>query len=283
MTSGRARPLEEVIPLSSSSSPVIRPLLPSLGVAFLVLASVPGPAVAETTTPSPSESAHGAGQRSWVFFSQKDKDAKDKDKGQEWAPVDKGPYSVIPAEGTVDGWRFVTAPKDQPRPPRTQPTFADICGKTAGEAGKKRIGVVVDYGRKSDGPSDATPPSPIARCALVPSSASSSQVLTAVAQPTDDGGRVCAIDNYPPGKNCAETVASIPTAAASPDDKVDISVSAPLEQPKPEDPQNGDQAPNPGPSKRTLTVVAAGIVAVVGGSAWLWRRRKGGPTVSHEQ
>ncbi len=262
--------------MSSPQSPLLRRTLgASAGVLAALALTAPGalaaPLAAETTTPAPAPSgsatsgstAKAQAYRSWSFYHLKD---------GKWQYAETGPYSVVPPEGSVDGWRFATADMKTPRMPRATPTFEDICGKTAGEAGKKRVGVVVDYGRKVDAAEGANPPSAIARCAVVPSGASSSEVLTAVALPRDDKGMVCSIDNYPAGMGCAEPLATMPEPAKADDDKVDIAVSAAREQPKAQDAQAAEA--DAGPSKKVLTGVAVVIVALAGGAAYLVRRRK---------
>lgn len=249
----------------SSSSPsrtlrrASRSCLALLVVGFLAAPTAAGLSVPGTTTPSPTPEAG----RSWSFWWLKD--------GQ-WAVSQTGPYQVVPAEGAVDGWRFATATTSAPRSPRSTPSFEDICGKTAGEAGKKRVGVIVDYGRKADGAENADPPAPIARCAVVPSGASSSEALARVALPRDDKGMVCAIDGYPGGSGCAVALATVPENAQAPDEKVDIAVSAAREQPKPVDAQAVRSTQ--GPSKTVLTGVAVVVVGAALGAAYLVRRRK---------
>ncbi|MEP7160836.1 MAG: SCO2322 family protein [Dermatophilaceae bacterium] len=245
----------------------------TLAVAALT-AALAGPASAlpaESSTPAPSASTSeaagtatatqgAAAQRRWTYFTQT---------AGAWKVMDKTPYQVTPPEGAVEGWRYATAATAGARLPRTAPSFDDICGKIASEAGKKRVGVVIDYGRPADGPDGANPPAAIARCAVVPTNASASQVLAHAAAVRDDLGMVCGIDNYP-SQGCAEAVAAVSETAAAADDKIDISVKAPRDQVA-EAAATAEQSS--GPSKRVLTAVALVIVAAAGGGAWFWRRR----------
>ncbi len=237
-------------------------------------ATLAGPAFAlpaESSTPAPNASTSAAtdtatatqnatAQRRWTYFTLAD-DA--------WKVMDKTPYQVTPPDGAVEGWRYATTAAAGERLPRTAPSFDDICGKIASEAGRKRVGVVIDYGRPADGPEGASPPAAMARCALVPTNASASQVMSHTAAVRDDLGMVCGIDNYP-SQGCAEPVTEVSEAAAAADDKIDISVKAPRDQVA-EALAEAEQSS--GPSKRALTGVALVIVVAAGGGAWLWRRR----------
>ncbi|MCB1254807.1 MAG: SCO2322 family protein [Austwickia sp.] len=275
------------------SSPQFRSPRPAIGAALGLLTAVTlaapaafaAPLPAETTTPapSPSSSATGspsgtatgsgtgtattpaaAGYRFWGFYQQN---------AGKWEFAQTGPYQVVPKDEAVQGWRFATASMSDNRAPRATPSFADICGKVAGEAGKKRVGVVVDYGRAADTANDANPPAAMARCALVSTGASSAEVLNAVAGPREDGGMVCAIDNWPVGTGCGEPVATLSDAAKAPDERIDISVTAPREQPRVQD--AAQPAASQGPSRTLLTVIAVLVVALAAAAAWMLRRRRG--------
>jgi hypothetical protein len=259
---------------------------PTLGLLAVATLAAPGalavPLAAETTTPAPSPSgaasttgsatgtatgtsAAAEGYRFWGYYQQAN---------GKWDFSQTGAFQVVPKDGTVDGWRFATAAVQDPRFPRALPSFDAICGKTAAEAGKKRVGVVIDYGRKADAGADVNPPAPIARCASVMTGASSAEVLNAVAGPREDKGMVCAIDNWPGSSGCGDPVATIPADAKTADDKVDISVSAPREQPKTQDAAENRQAADQGPSKTLLTAIAVVVVALAAALAWLLRRRR---------
>ena len=58
-----------------------------------------------------------------------------------------------PADGGVEGWRFAISPATSSTiPPRHSPSFSSLCGNTPAEDGKKRVGLVIDYGTSSDAP-----------------------------------------------------------------------------------------------------------------------------------
>ena len=69
-----------------------------------------------------------------------------------WVYSQVGAATANPADGTVEGWRWmIDEGGAKPRPPRLTATFAQLCGSTPAEAGKKRVGLVVDFGRDVDG------------------------------------------------------------------------------------------------------------------------------------
>jgi len=141
-----------------------------------------------------------------------------------WAFAQTGPAQVIPADGSVDGWRFAVADEASIRTPRATPTFDALCAGTAAVAGTKRVGLVLDFGRAADAvDSDtATPPAPRATCVAVPTKATGSDVLVAAGATLRlDKALTCAIDGWP-ATGCGESVAPVPAAAASPDTRITI-------------------------------------------------------------
>jgi hypothetical protein len=142
-----------------------------------------------------------------------------------WAFAQTGPAQAVPADGTVEGWRFAVADESSVRTPRATPTFDALCAGTAVKAGTKRVGLVIDYGRPSDsadGPDGAQPPAAQATCVAVPVKASGSDVLVAAGATLRlDKTLTCAIDGWP-ATGCGEPVAPVPAAAASPDTPITI-------------------------------------------------------------
>ncbi|WP_282205603.1 SCO2322 family protein [Kitasatospora fiedleri] len=128
-----------------------------------------------------------------------------------WAYQQVGPAGNVPADGAVDGWRFVLSPdggQDTPRP-GPAPDFAAICRGTAPGGGHKRVAVVLDFGTAQDAPGGEQPPAARSSCASVPTAANSAEVLAAVAAPLryDSGALLCAIADYPRA-GCGEPVAA---------------------------------------------------------------------------
>lgn len=223
--------------------------------------TTPAPTPTTTAPATPGASATPAAYRYWNYYELAE---------GAWKAMDTGPYQFTPPDGAVQGWRYATAATTGERMPRATPSFDELCGKIPAEAGKKRVGVVVDHGRPADGTDGANPPQPIARCALVPSNASGSQVLAHAVAVRDDEGMVCGIDNYP-AQGCSEALTSVSEAAAAPDEPITINVLAPRD---PGTESTTPAADESGPSQRVLTGVALVIVAAAGAGAWFWRRRQ---------
>ena len=116
-----------------------------------------------------------------------------------WAFAQTGPAQAIPADGSVDGWRFAVADESSMRTPRATPAFETICAGTAITAGHKRVGLVIDFGRPGDAPDGAkVPPAPQATCVAVPTKASGSDVLVAAGNTLRlDKALTCGIDGWP--------------------------------------------------------------------------------------
>jgi hypothetical protein len=128
----------------------------------------------------------------------------------QWTFAMKAPDALIPADGSVDGWRYEVAGADATtsRDPRINPEFATICGSTpAAPSGSKRVALVIDYGIASESPAGSTPPAPTVHCVVAPTNANSLQVLAKLDAERLESGLLCAIDGYP-AKGCADTLAS---------------------------------------------------------------------------
>jgi len=51
----------------------------------------------------------------------------------------------VPANGTVEGWRFAATDQTADRPPRTTPIFADICDPSNDPGdGQKQVAIITD-------------------------------------------------------------------------------------------------------------------------------------------
>jgi hypothetical protein len=201
------RPFRPVAPARPRAA-IPRPLLAALG-ALAVLAAV--------LVPVPSASA--ASYQYWGYYQLT---------GTTWSFSQKGPAETTPAEGSVEGWRWAVddGTGANPRTPRAVVTFDQACGQVPAEAGKKRVGVVVDYGRPADGDPATTPPEPTADCAVVATAATGAEVLAAVATVRNDtGGLVCGINSYP-ATGCGGEVATLTDAQKAADTPVSIGVTA---------------------------------------------------------
>jgi hypothetical protein len=138
-----------------------------------------------------------------------------------WAFAQKGPDQTLPTDGSVDGWRFAVSGADSSRFPRDVLTFDEICSSTPAQAGKKRVGLVIDFGRAADSSDGATPPEPKALCAVVPEAASSVDVLKAAGEIRSDKGLVCGVAGYP-ATDCGGEVTEVSAEAKAADTPVQI-------------------------------------------------------------
>jgi hypothetical protein len=160
--------------------------------------------------------AHAAAFRYWGFYQLTN---------GAWAFAQKGSDQTVPKDGSVDGWRFAVADEASTRFPRAVLTFDQVCGNTAAEAGKKRVGVVVDFGRPADSADNATPPEPKAVCAVVATDATSTAVLAAAGEVRTEKGLVCGVAGYP-AKECGAPVKNVTPEAKAADQPVTIAVPA---------------------------------------------------------
>jgi hypothetical protein len=142
-----------------------------------------------------------------------------------WVFAQKGPAQTTPADGSVDGWRFAVGDESTSRFPRAVLTFEQVCGSTAPEAGKKRVAVVVDFGRTADSADGATPPEPKAACAVVPTAGTSTDVLKTAGDLRVEKGLVCSVSGYP-ATGCGDAVKQVSAEAKAPDTAINIAVPA---------------------------------------------------------
>ena len=200
--------------------------------------------------------AQAAAYRSWVYWHL--------EKGG-WVFAKTGSAQVVPADGSVEGWRFAVTSESAPRKPRATQTFDALCASTPVKAGSKRVGLVIDYGRPADGASGAQPPAPRATCVAVPEKANGSDVLAAAATLRLDKAAICGIDGWP-ATDCFPIVDPVPPAAASPDTAITIA-SAKADAAAGRAAQSTD---NGSTSSRNLALGAGAVVliAVLGFVAW---------------
>ena len=206
--------------------------------------------VAAAVTVLTTGPAQAAAYRFWGFYQLSN--------GQ-WTFAQKGSDQTVPADGSVDGWRFAVGDESSTRLPRAVLTFEAICASTPAVSGSKRVGVVVDYGRPADAEDAATPPAPQAVCAVVPTAATSTDVLAKAGELRIEKGLVCAVAGYP-ATGCGGPVKQVSAEAKAADTPVTIaapaaSTSAPSAAP-------ADAATQPA-SSSTGTTVAWVVVALV--------------------
>jgi hypothetical protein len=114
----------------------------------------------------------------------------------QWQFAQTGAAVFIPADGSVEGWRYGISDGVRGRQPRVKPDFDAICAATSPESGDKRVAVVIDFGIPQEAPAGEKPPQPLGACAVVPTGFSGQQVLESVAQVRTDA-MVCGINGYP--------------------------------------------------------------------------------------
>ncbi|MET7850485.1 SCO2322 family protein [Streptomyces avermitilis] len=196
--------------------------------------------------------AGATGYRYWSFWDRV---------GGNWTYATQGPSTARPADGDVQGFRFSVSDDSQDSAkPRGTASFAVICARTPAREGKKRVALVLDFGKRADAPRGEAPAAPRTACARIPGDATTADALAAVARPLryDTNALLCAIAGYP-RTGCGEQVTTPkePTATSG--------------EPTTTSDKNTSR---PGPSVGLLAGVAA--VALLGGAAfWQARRRRG--------
>lgn len=206
----------------------------------------------------PAGTAHAEAYQYWGYYTLS---------GDTWQYAQTGPDQTNPADGSVEGWRFAVAGQDDVRPPRGTVTFSEVCDSTKAVEGKKRVAVVIDYGRKADA-TDETPKEPAASCAQVPAAATGADVLAAVSTVRSEKQLVCGINDYPKS-GCGGAVATPNEQQTAPDDKAKIAIAG-------KDSQDNAKA---NPSSNTGTIVGwtvGGVVVllVIAGLVVAARRRR---------
>jgi hypothetical protein len=148
----------------------------------------------------PTSAAHAAEYQYWSYFHSQDRT---------WAMAMEG-ATFIPADGTVEGWRYVkTAGEEMPALPRVAPDFAALCAETEPAAGKKRVGLVIDFGTVASEDERET----LATCVQVDENADGFQVLSAASTIASDSGMVSCIQGIP-SASC-EAVPDVTTQAGA--------------------------------------------------------------------
>lgn len=155
------------------------------------------------TTISPAQAAD-TGYRYWGYF-------QAAPKATSWTAAMTGP-TVDVADGAVEGWAFTFSSEAVPdaSSPSVLPDFQSICGKTRPVAGKKRIGIVIDFGPAYLAPVGEKPLKTVKRCVVIDKKAQGIDVLGKVVRVrADKSGLICGLVGYP-RKECG---VEIPTPA----------------------------------------------------------------------
>lgn len=217
LTNSRSRLLA-----SLSTALMLIPMM-ALSVSTAAAEPAPAPSTGAASTSPASTSAASAGTASdtaytyWSFWTAGAGGAAS------WTYSQQGAGSVVPADGSTQGWRYGVGQTPQlTQEPRAKPDFNQICGSTTVVAGRNRVAVVIDAGTTAEAPAGQNPPGLVGQCASVATTANGLQVLTSVTSLRQSpDGQVCGITGYP-GSGCGEAVslaallASEKTAQPSP-------------------------------------------------------------------
>jgi hypothetical protein len=232
-----------------------------------------------------SGTAHADAYRFWGFYQLKD---------GAWTFASKGPGQITPKDGDVEGWRYaISGESTGQRVPRAAATFEQLCSGTPAADGKKRVGVVIDFGTANEAPGGATPPPARGACAQVDAKATSAQALGQVAGVREEKGLFCAIDSFP-ASGCGDPVkdADVPNVP-SPEPTIQLQLAQPppstaeptdptASSPSPattgEETNTSSEADPAGSSFPVLPVVVVVIIVLLAaGGFWQYRRRNAGP------
>jgi hypothetical protein len=139
--------------------------------------------------------AESKGWRYWGYYQAAAKSTA-------WKAAMTGPTVDI-ADGAVEGWIFTFSADDVPStPPSVKPNFNQICGSTKAESGKKRIGLVIDFGGRTYAPKGEKIQKKIVRCVVTAKDSQGIDVLGEVLDVRqDNSGLICGLNGYP-AKEC---------------------------------------------------------------------------------
>jgi hypothetical protein len=167
---------------------------------FAVLATLALLAAAVT----PAQAAD-TGYRYWGYF-------QAAPKATVWTAAMTGP-TVDVADGSVEGWAFTFSSEAVPdaSSPSVLPDFQSLCGKTKPVSGKKRVGIVIDFGATYLSPIGEKPLKTVKRCITTEKKAQGIDIVGKVVRVrADKSGLICGLSGYPL-KECG---VEIPTPAA---------------------------------------------------------------------
>jgi hypothetical protein len=144
----------------------------------------------------PASSAADKGYRYWGYYQSAPGTSA-------WTYAQTGPTTNVP-DGSVEGWAFTFSGDTVPdaAKPRVVPSFQYLCGKTKAVAGKKRIGLVIDFGSAFLRPTGEKTPAIIKTCIVTDAKSIGADVLGAGAKiRATASGMICGINGYP-AKEC---------------------------------------------------------------------------------
>ncbi len=187
--------------------------------------------------------------------------------GGQWAFAQKGAESVVPADGSVEGWRYALGGA-KPRVPRAAGDFEAICGKTPAETGKKRVALVVDPGTPADARSGETPGPATGTCVVTDVQATGAKILAAVGPVRIEKGLTCGIAGYP-ATGCSDQVKNINVPAT--DEPVTLEIKPAVGSTAA--PAATSDSADDGTPWAGIIIASAAIVVLAAGGLVLNRRR----------
>lgn len=189
----------------------------------------------------------------------------------QWAFSQKGSDAFVPADGSVEGWRYAVGGA-KPRVPRAAGDFEAVCGKTPAETGKKRVALVVDPGTPEDAVAGETPPPATGTCVVIAPKATGAQVLAAVAPVRIEKGLTCGIAGYP-SKSCGDPVKDIKVPAT--DAPVTLQIGQAVgSTATPSPAASPSSSADEGGAPWTGIVIAAAVVLLLAGGGFVLSRRR---------
>lgn len=160
-----------------------------------------------------------------------------------WSFANVGPAFRVPADGTLEGWRFSVSGVEGNHMPSFAADFDAVCADTAAVEGRKRVAVVVDPGVGDDAPEGEQPPGAWAMCVVADKRATGYDVLRAAATVRAERGLICGIGGYP-ASGCADVIADpAPSPTKSPKPSPTPQPTRTAEPTRTADPGSGSATP----------------------------------------
>ena len=143
------------------------------------------------TTSIASSEAASKGYRYWGYFQAAPGSTT-------WTAAMTGPTVDI-KDGAVEGWSFVFSSDDIPsEAPSVKPDFATICSQIKAVPGKKRIALVIDFGKKAYAPAGEKVKRTMVRCVRTDKKSQGIDVLGQVVKVrAEASGLICGLNGYP--------------------------------------------------------------------------------------
>ena len=170
-------------------------LLTVLSIATLISGS------ALITSPA---SAEETGYRYWGYFQAAP--AKSAGATQQWTMAMTGPTTNVP-DGSVEGWiHTFSSDSVEAMAPRFVPNFASLCSRVKAVNGKKRVGLVVDFGTVAIKPLGEKMPRRVTTCVQIDPKATGAEILAAATKiRASSAGFICGINGFP-AKECSAEI-----------------------------------------------------------------------------